>query len=103
MTEFGLNLLESRIYEKENFITNYKGVTGGKILRSSTLFIKDEKENLIGMLCVNIDITKYLSMSKELESLAYFGLDENKIKNDCRFSQVSKRNDKHFSFKLYFK
>lgn len=77
MTEFGLSLLESKVYEKENFITNYKGVTGGKILRSSTLFIKDDKDNLIGMLCVNVDITKYISMSKELESLAYFGLDEN--------------------------
>ncbi len=79
MTEFGLNLLESKVYEKENFITNYKGVTGGKILRSSTLFIRDDKGNLIGMLCVNVDITKYLSMSKELEELAYFGLNENKV------------------------
>lgn len=90
MTEFGLNLLESKIYEKENFITNYKGVTGGKILRSSTLFIKDEKENLIGMLCVNVDITKYLSMSKELESLAYFGLDENKIEKSKMIADFPK-------------
>ena len=80
ITEFSLNLLEDKIYEKENFITNSKGVIEGKILRSSTLFIKDDDEKLIGMLCVNVDITKYISMSKELEEFAYFGLDKNKVK-----------------------
>lgn len=74
MTEFGLNLLESKIFKNENFVMNYKGVTGGKILRSSTLFIKDDKGNLLGMLCVNVDITKYLTMSKELNDLAYYGI-----------------------------
>lgn len=80
ITEFSLNLLEDKIYEKENFITNSKGVIEGKILRLSTLFIKDDDEKLIGMLCVNVDITKYISMSKELEEFAYFGLDKNKVK-----------------------
>lgn len=77
MTEFGLNLLENKVFKKESFVTNYKGVTGGKILRSSTLFIKDDDGNLIGMLCVNVDITKYLTMSKELTDLAYYGLNDN--------------------------
>lgn len=80
ITEFSLNLLEDKIYEKENFIANSKGVIEGKILRLSTLFIKDDDEKLIGMLCVNVDITKYISMSKELEEFAYFGLDKNKVK-----------------------
>lgn len=90
MTEFGLNLLENKVFERENFITNYKGVTGGKILRSSTLFIKDDKEHLIGMLCVNVDITKYLSMSKELEDFAYFGLDENKVEKSKMIADFPK-------------
>ncbi|MGF6907730.1 helix-turn-helix transcriptional regulator [Fusobacterium sp. PH5-44] len=81
MTQFGINLLENKIYEREKFVNNYKGMTGGKILRSSTLFIKDDDENLIGMLCVNIDITNYIAMSKELSSLAYFGIGEDNFKN----------------------
>ena len=81
MTQFGINLLENKIFEKEKFVTNYKGMTSGKILRSSTLFIKDDNENLIGMLCVNVDITNYISMSKELSNLAYYGIGEDDFKN----------------------
>jgi len=81
MTQFGINLLENKIFEKEKFVTNYKGMTSGKILRSSTLFIKDDNENLIGMLCVNVDITNYISMSKELSNLAYYGIGEDDFKD----------------------
>jgi len=80
MTQFGINLLENKIFEREKFVTNYKGMTGGKILRSSTLFINDDGK-LIGMLCVNVDITNYISMSKELSSLAYYGIGEDDFKN----------------------
>ena len=90
ITEFSLNLLEDKIYEKENFITNSKGVIEGKILRSSTLFIKDDNEKLIGMLCVNVDITKYISMSKELEEFAYFGLNKNKVEKSKIIADFTK-------------
>lgn len=79
MTEFGLNLLKSEIFKNENFVMNYKGLTGGKILRSSTLFIKDDKGILIGMLCVNVDITKYIKMSEELKDLAYYGITKDEL------------------------
>lgn len=79
MTEFGLNLLKSEIFKSENFVMNYKGLTGGKILRSSTLFIKDDKGILIGMLCVNVDITKYIKMSEELKDLAYYGITKEEL------------------------
>ena len=42
----------------------------GAELRSSTVFIKDPKGRvLVGALCINLDMTPYLSMQKSLEEL----------------------------------
>ncbi len=42
--------------------------TGGE-LKSTTIMIKDSKGLVIGALCINIDITGYLSIKKSLEEL----------------------------------
>ena len=44
----------------------------GKVLRSSTYFIKDEKQELAGLLCVNIDITDILRARDILNNAAAF-------------------------------
>jgi predicted transcriptional regulator YheO len=42
-------------------LINYPGCTSnGKELKSSTLLIRDEQEQVIGCLCINLDITKWL-------------------------------------------
>lgn len=42
-----------------DYLVNYRGVASdGKGLRSSTYFIRDDEHRIIGMLCVNIDISK---------------------------------------------
>lgn len=41
----------------ENII-NYTGkTTDGRVLKSSTMFIKDENTNIIGLLCINFDMS----------------------------------------------
>lgn len=62
ITNYALELLQKREYEHHESITNYTGTTrdGKKILRSSTYFIKDDGGEVIGLLCVNIDITDLL-------------------------------------------
>lgn len=71
ITNFALELLQKREYLKRESFTNYTGTTkdGKKILRSSTYFIKDENETLIGLLCVNIDITDLLRMQETVNDL----------------------------------
>ncbi|CQR73391.1 YheO-like PAS domain protein [Sporomusa ovata DSM 2662] len=55
LTDFGLALLEKKSYLNQNAVVNYLSRTAnGDKLRSSTYFIKDENNELIGMLCVNI-------------------------------------------------
>ncbi|TCO79028.1 helix-turn-helix transcriptional regulator [Marinisporobacter balticus] len=56
MTESGLKAIQ-RGNTKENII-NYTGkTTDGRILKSSTMFIKDETGEVIGSLCINFDMS----------------------------------------------
>ena len=57
MTEYGLATLRKGEFDKP--IVNYsKKTKEGKLLKSSSLFIKDEKGKLIGFLCINYDISE---------------------------------------------
>jgi predicted transcriptional regulator YheO len=68
ITNYALELLQKKEYLDQDNVVNYTGTTkdGKKILRSSTFFIKDQqqKQKVIGMLCVNIDITEMLRMQE---------------------------------------
>ena len=88
MSEFGLKILKERLYDDKEFITNSKGVVGGKILRSSTFFIKKIVGNIIGMICVNVDVSSYLNIAYQMESMANFGLnlkDEKEVVTEVDF------------------
>jgi predicted transcriptional regulator YheO len=68
LTDLGLKLLKEKAYAKKDFVTNYPSSTkDGKILRSSTFYLKDDEGELIGMLCVNMDVTRAKSMKDYLE------------------------------------
>lgn len=73
MTDFGLKQVQNKKYRNRDFIANYPGTTPGKKqLRSSTYFIKNEEDNILGMLCVNVDITAYMQMRDTVEKLIAF-------------------------------
>lgn len=74
ISELGMKILKEKIYEKQDFISNSKGLVGGKVLRSSTYFIKNEIGKIIGLICVNINITKYLELAHEIEKFVNFDL-----------------------------
>lgn len=58
ITDLALRILKQKDYLRKDFIANYDGQgKDGKIFLSSTYFIKDEDHKLIGMICVNNDIT----------------------------------------------
>ena len=71
ITNYALELLQKEEYLNKDSVTNYTGTTknGDKILRSSTYFIKDDDGAVIGLLCVNIDITNLLRMHESIEDL----------------------------------
>lgn len=50
---------------KEDKALNYKTKTrDGRILKSSSVFIRDENKKIVGCLCINYDMTGYLMLEK---------------------------------------
>ncbi|HYE81229.1 MAG TPA: PAS domain-containing protein [Clostridia bacterium] len=66
MSEYGLADLRKGQFDKPR--VNYKKKTkDGKLLKSTSLYIKDEKGKLIGFLCINYDISE-LTIAKNIIS-----------------------------------
>ncbi len=60
VTNLALKVMKDQKYSNTPYIVNYKGVSEkGSILKSSTYFIRDQQGALIGMLCINIDYSKF--------------------------------------------
>lgn len=71
LTNLALQMIKERVYEKNDFCANYKGVSkNGNTLRSSTMFIKHEGK-LIGLLCINFDDSRYQLVSEELMRICH--------------------------------
>ncbi|TXJ46833.1 helix-turn-helix transcriptional regulator [Brachyspira pilosicoli] len=67
-TNIGLKVLQTS--EEPNGKFNYITQTlDGHFLRSSTIYLKNDKGEVIGSLCVNLDITELLTTSKILEKI----------------------------------
>lgn len=72
LTDAVLKMLTGKSYLTKNFISNYKGVTeNGHILRSSTMFIKDESGTPVGLLCINFDDSRFTEIHKKLLSVVH--------------------------------
>ena len=71
ITDFALDIIHTEKHKEKNYICNYVGKTGNgkKNVKASTYFIKDEEQNLIGMLCTNIDITALSNARKHIDDL----------------------------------
>ena len=69
MTDFVLGLLEQE-KQPDDVVGYIAHARDGKTLKSSTIFIRDEKEEPIGVFCVNFDVTPLLAADRELTKLA---------------------------------
>jgi predicted transcriptional regulator YheO len=64
ITDMGLRLFEEdkKNGKKNSAVVGYRTRTkDGRELKSTTLFIRDQKGNAVGCLCINIDLTPYLT------------------------------------------
>ena len=72
-TDYLLKLLREGGDGAANSI-NYKNtLPDGRVLRSSTIFIRDEAGKIIGSLCFNQDLTDYVVARNLLEEVTSFG------------------------------
>ena len=66
------DIIDSKIYEQEDFILHQYGMAqNDKILCSSSMFIKDVMGNLIGVLCINFDDSRYRELSSKVFNLCH--------------------------------
>ena len=70
LTALGTRFLADKEYEKCDFKVGYRGVSrrNGQ-LQSSTMFIKNEKGKVIGMLCINYDPSRGIRAANEVLAL----------------------------------
>lgn len=69
-TDAALRLIHEGHQSKFEYVANYGGkALGGKTFRSSTYFIKNRSDELIGLLCVNVATTGLREAISVLESM----------------------------------
>lgn len=68
MSEYGLAALKKAQFDKHQ-INYLKKTPDGRILKSSLLYIKDEKNEVIGFLCINYDISELTIVKNILNNL----------------------------------
>jgi predicted transcriptional regulator YheO len=70
-TNLGLEVLNGYVENGDRF--NYVTTTGdGKILRSSSIYIKNDEGEVIGSLCINLDITESIHFESFLRNYNHF-------------------------------
>lgn len=70
LTEYGLTLIRDEVYKEKDYVTHFKSITTHNIpLTSFSYFIKDDDENLLGILGINYDNSKDLSAIHKLEEI----------------------------------
>ena len=58
-TDFVLDIVRNKIHIENDYLVNYRSRThSGKNLYSSSYFIKNELNDLVGMICINSDKSK---------------------------------------------
>lgn len=76
LTDYAKKLIEDKVYLKKDYVVNYVGEgPKGKKFRSSTLFIKNSKGELQGLLCINFDAEIYRKVAKDVLNLANLSWD----------------------------
>jgi predicted transcriptional regulator YheO len=74
-SNLGLEVLRGTVKDGDRY--SYVTYTrDGKILRSSTVYIKNDEGNLIGALCVNLDITETIRFENFLKKFNQFNTQE---------------------------
>jgi len=91
MTNMALNTMSNKLYKNSNYKLNYHGISKDqRILRSSTMFIKDENEELVGMLCINFDDSKFVNLSNEILKLCH---PNELIEKHCTYESINTLSD----------
>jgi predicted transcriptional regulator YheO len=70
LTALARRMITRGVWRKQDYICDHRGKTrDSRTLRSSTFFLK-ENDKLLGMLSINVDVSRYLDLSQGILALA---------------------------------
>lgn len=75
LTDLVLSIIQNKSYKNKSFVSNYKAIGNFKTFRSASYFIKNDNEEIIGVLCINIDIEPYDKVKQLMDSLTFISAD----------------------------
>ncbi len=88
MTEFSLNVVKHGDTNED--IMNYTGKSmEGKVLKSSTVFIKDDEGKTIGCFCINLDMTELYAAKQVLDEIMRISDDDKKREDQIVVNKVN--------------
>jgi len=85
MTDLGLYFLKSDLFKDTEFIANYQTESkDGKKLKSTSIFIRDDKKKIIGFLCINYALDYLTEIRKNIDDFCAVNkeVDKNGINNE---------------------
>lgn len=72
LTSLALKMITDKRYSDKAYHVNYNGITTeDKVLRSSSMYIRNETNKIVGMLCINFDDSRYQELSTKLFQLCH--------------------------------
>ena len=72
LTNLAMQMINEKTYLTQDWKLNYRGVSAsGKVLRCSTMFIRDEHGALAGLLCISFDDSRYRELSEQVFRLCH--------------------------------
>lgn len=66
-TNLGLEVLRNPPSSNGDLYNYFTSTADGRILRSSTLYFRDDKGKVIGSLCINTDVTSMVQLQEQLQ------------------------------------
>ncbi len=89
MVNEGLESVRKRGNDSDHIVNYQNKSSNGKILKSSTMLIRDEKDQVIGCLCINIDISEFMIARHVLEEMTHIDMREEQLTSENVTSNVN--------------
>ncbi len=71
LSSLALQAIVNHSRETPDSRLNYAGIAAGRLLRSSTFFVRDEGGTRVGLLCINFDDSRYRELSDRILKLRH--------------------------------
>jgi len=92
-TDLVLQTLKNKGNDSNDLINYQTSTKEGKTLKSSTIFIRDDNNIIIGCMCINFDMSEFLTCQQILESFTNFNKEHEHVAGEKFFSDVNEAID----------